>query len=112
MDTAYETLSAQTFTLDSYTDTSVKGYITVEEAGRLIFTIPNEDGWTLTVDGKKMLIEDFKDTFISVYLEEGEHTVSLSYMTPGLEAGAIIIIFSIVVAVAMLLVGRKRMGNK
>ena len=98
-------------TLDEHTDTSVKGHIYVKEAGRLILSIPSEDGWTLMVDGKKVLIEDFKDTFISVYLEEGEHTIALSYMTPGLETGEIISIFSIVVAVSALVLGGKR-GKK
>lgn len=111
LETAYETLSSQTMTLDEYTDTTVKGHINVKDAGRLILTIPSEDGWELMVDGKKVLIEDFKDTFISVYLEEGEHTIALSYMTPGLETGAIISIFSIVVAVATLILGGKR-GKK
>lgn len=111
VDKAYETLSSQTMTLDEYTDTSIKGHVMVKEAGRLILTIPNEDGWELMVDGKKILIEDFKETFISVYLEEGEHTIALSYMTPGLQTGAIISIFSIVVAVATLILGGKR-GKK
>ena len=111
LDSAYETLSSQTMTLDEFTDTTVKGHINVKEAGRLILTIPNEDGWMLTVDGRPVLIEDFKDTFISVYLEEGEHTIALSYVTPGLETGAIISIFSIVVAVSALILGGKR-GKK
>ena len=112
LDAAYDILSAQTFEMEEYTDTSVKGRIQVTEAGRLIFTIPNENGWTLKVDGKPVLIKDFKDTFISVHLDEGEHEVELSYMTPGLETGGIISIFSVVVAVAMLVVTRKNNEKK
>jgi uncharacterized membrane protein YfhO len=115
LDTAYEILSAQTLNLEKYTDTSVKGSIQVTEPGRLIFSIPNENGWTLRVDGKEVLIEDFKETFISVYLNEGEHEIELSYMTPGLETGAIISIISVVIAVAMLLItnnsDKKKKGN-
>ena len=111
LDAAYETLSEQTMVLTKYTDTNIEGTIDVKEAGRLIFTIPNEEGWTLLVDGKPMLPEDFKETFISVHLEEGEHTISLSYVTPGLEMGAYISIFSVVIAVTMLIIGGKR-GKK
>ena len=32
-------------------------------------------------------ILDFKDTFISVYLEEGHYDIELRYMTPGLKLG-------------------------
>jgi len=111
LDTAYETLNKQTMVLEKYTDTSISGHINVEEAGRLILSIPNENGWTLLVDGKEVLPEDFKEAFISVHLEEGEHTISLSYMTPGVEVGALISIFCIVVAVTILIIGGKR-GKK
>ena len=112
LDQAYEILSAQTFEMEEYTDTSLKGSIQVTEPGRLIFTIPNENGWTLKIDGKQVLIKDFKDAFISVNLDKGEHYIELSYMTPGLETGAIISIFSVVVAVSMLIFTRKHNRGK
>lgn len=90
VDMAYETLLEQTMVTESYTDTSVDGYIDVTEAGRLIFSIPMEEGWTLYVDGVETEGEAFKDTFLSVYLEEGHHTIALRYMTPGLGLGAAI----------------------
>ena len=88
VDSAYETLNQQTMVTEEYTDTYIKGSIDVTEAGRLIFSIPNEEGWTLYVDGKETEILDFKEAFISVYLSEGQHEIELKYMTPGLAAGA------------------------
>lgn len=88
VDIAYEKLSQQTMLTKEYTDTYIKGSIDVTEAGRLILSIPSEEGWTLYVDGKETEIFDFKDTFISVYLEEGQHEIELKYMTPGLILGA------------------------
>ena len=84
---AYEILNRQTMVTEHYTDTEINGHITVEEAGRLIFSIPNQSGWTLYVDGVETEAISFADTFISVYLEEGEHDIELRYMTPGLEIG-------------------------
>ena len=81
-------LNQQTMVTEEYTDTNIKGHIDVKEAGRLIFSIPNESGWTLYVDGVETEAVDFADTFISVYLEEGHHTIELRYMTPGLGLGA------------------------
>ena len=81
------------------------------EAGRLIFSIPNEEGWTLYVDGKETEILDFKDTFISVYLEEGHHDIELKYMTPGLMAGAIISAVCIGLF-ALTMLGRKALEKK
>lgn len=85
---SYETLSQQTMKLEEYTDTSIRGSIDVTEEGRLVLSIPNEEGWTLYVDGNETQIQDFKDTFISVSLEEGLHTIELLYQTPGLQTGA------------------------
>ena len=90
VDQAYGTLNQQTMVLEEYTDTSIKGSIDITEAGRLILSIPNEAGWKLVVNGKETEILDFKETFISVYLEEGHYDIELTYMTPGLEFGAIL----------------------
>lgn len=88
VDQAYETLNQQTMVTEMVTDTYIKGTIDVTEAGRLVLTITDESGWTLFVDGKETPIQDFKEAFISVNLEEGTHTIELKYMTPGLELGA------------------------
>jgi len=74
--------------LETFTDTYVKGTIDVTEAGRLVLTITDESGWTLFVDGVETPIADFKEAFISVHLEEGQHTIELKYSTPGLGLGA------------------------
>lgn len=87
VDTAFETLNKQTMVTEEYTDTYIKGSIDVTEAGRLVFSIPKEEGWTLFVDGKETEILDFKEAFLSVYLEEGQHDIELRYMTPGLFLG-------------------------
>ncbi|MBR2045355.1 MAG: YfhO family protein [Agathobacter sp.] len=90
LDTAYETLSQQTMVTEEFTDTYVKGTIDVKEAGRLVLSVTDESGWTLYVDGKETPMQDFKETFISVHLEEGTHTIELKYMSPGLGIGAAI----------------------
>lgn len=111
VDEAYEVLSQQTMTMEEYTDTSIKGNIDVAEAGRLILSIPNEEGWTLYVDGKETEILDFKDTFISVYLEEGHHDIELKYMTPGLKFGAVLSAVCVGLF-ALTMLGRRRIQWK
>lgn len=105
---AYEKLSEQTMTLTKQTDTKVEGIIDVKEAGRLVFSIPAESGWTLYVDGKKTSVEKFKDTFLGIHLEEGTHTIKLCYKTPGLFVGAAISAFCIALAGILLLCHNKR----
>lgn len=87
LEEAFEVLNEQTMTLTSWEDTSLNGTIEVTKAGRLVLSIPCEDGWTLLVDGKERKAEPFKETFLSVYLEEGIHEIALSYQTPGFDVG-------------------------
>lgn len=106
VDRAYETLSQQTMILDEKGDTYIKGHIDVTEEGRLIFSIPADEGWTLWVDGERTEIEAFKKALVSVHLEEGTHTIELSYMTPNLIRGAQISI-GCVAAFVILMIVRK-----
>lgn len=116
VDEAYETLSAQTMVTEEFTDTMVKGSIDVNQAGRLILSIPSEEGWTLYVDGKESEILDFKETFLSVYLEEGHHDIELRYMTPGLKVGILISLvcvgcFAITMVVRKRIVAHRRVNE-
>lgn len=90
VDQAYEKLSEQTMVLEEFEDTLIKGYVDVKEAGRLIFSVANEPGWTLYVDGRETEIESLKDAFISVHLEEGRHEIELRYLSPGFSEGVLI----------------------
>ena len=108
LDTAFETLNRQTMEMTSFSDTKITGNINVTEAGRLIFTIAKEDGWTLLVDGAKVEPEEFGGAFISVHLDEGEHSIELKYETPGLRMGAAISGGCVLVFLLLMLIRRKQ----
>ena len=106
--TAYEALAAQTVEVTEVSDTRVKGNVDVTQAGRLIFSIADEDGWTLYVDGKKRDSETFGSAFISTYLTEGTHEFELRYKSPGFLTGAVISAAAVVLFAATMAVRRKR----
>lgn len=113
VDTAYKTLNKQTMVTEEYTDTYIKGSIDVTEAGRLVFSIPMEEGWKIFVDGKETEILDFKEAFLSVYLEEGHHDIELRYMTPGLFLGTgisfvCVVLFALTMMVRRYVAKRKK----
>lgn len=87
LEQVYNTLNQQTMDLSRVTDTSLEGDITVTEPGRLIFSIANEKGWTLYLDGEPVEPESFGEAFISIYLDEGEYNIRLKYHTPGFLPG-------------------------
>ncbi|MCM1184029.1 MAG: YfhO family protein [Roseburia sp.] len=93
--TFIDLLSQQTMTVDSYDTTHIDGHIQVRSPGRLVLSVAYEPGWTLRVDGKKTDISLFEDTFISVPLTEGTHTIALSYFPKGLILGGIVSVISI-----------------
>lgn len=109
--TAWETLNRQTMTMTSFTDCRIEGNIKVEEAGRLIFSIADEEGWTLYVDGKETETEKFGKAFLSVHLEPGIHVIELHYETPGFFLGAGIS-GGCVLAFLLLMLFRHKTGRK
>jgi uncharacterized membrane protein YfhO len=106
--TAFDTLNQQTMELTSVTDTSVQGHITVEKAGRLIFSIAKEEGWNVYVDGVQVEPQSFADAWLSVPLSEGEHDIVLRYRSPGFAAGAVVSLSCVAVFVLLMLL-RHRM---
>lgn len=106
--TAFDTLNKQTMELSSFSDDEITGTIQVEEAGRLIFSIANEDGWTLYVDGEQVESEAFGGAFISVHLEPGEHDIQLSYQTPGFTLGLTITAICIFLAALCMFIRWKK----
>lgn len=97
VDEAYNTLNMQQLQITSFSDTKICGKIDVKKSGRLIFSIPNEEGWTVYVDGEKAKKSSFSETFISVSLSEGKHEIMLEYETPGLTTGIIISVISVAI---------------
>ena len=100
-------LNQQTMTVDSYDETSIKGHIDVSSAGQLVLSVPYESGWTLYVDGVKTDMDLFEDTFISVYLDEGTHSVELQYFPDGLIPGVVISIICILLLAGLYIVSKK-----
>ncbi len=101
-------LRGQTLTVSDYSQTKLTGSINVSTAGQLVMSVAYEPGWTLLVDGKKADMQLFEDTFISVYLDEGQHTIVLKYFPKGLILGVIISIISIGAFTAICVLQKKK----
>lgn len=109
---AYQTLSRTVMKPDVVTDRRVEGNISVTEPGRLVLSIPADEGWKLYVDGKETLVQPFRDALIAVHLEAGVHRITLSYTTPGLYAGALVSAAALGLAVISLSLGKIRKKRK
>ncbi|MDD6212327.1 MAG: YfhO family protein [Clostridiales bacterium] len=103
----YETMNRYTMTVTDHTDTrkefSITGTVTVPDNNQMLFTsIPYEDGWTVTVDGEKVEASSFADAFLCLNLTAGEHTITMSYHTPGLGTGIILSLVSLALMILAL----------
>ena len=85
---AYNALNEQTMTLVRNDINEIDGVIEMKAPGYLTFSIVEEEGWKVFVDGEEAEIATVANTLLSVYLEEGYHTIELRYETPGLKIGA------------------------
>ena len=59
LDEVIQLLSRSTLNITEHKDGYVKGDITLEEAGKLVISIPVEKGWTLYVNGREMYRVNF-----------------------------------------------------
>ena len=79
-----------------------------KEGGILFFSIPYDEGWHVTVDGRPAETCCIGQAFLGVELEEGDHDVSLKYTPPGFRSGALISILSLLIFLGWLIMYKIR----
>ena len=83
----YKRVSRDVMTTTKCSASSMEGTINVTEQGLFYTSIPYEEGWTATVDGKKTEITPVGGSLVAFPLSKGEHTISLTYYPKGFWAG-------------------------
>lgn len=117
-------LSDETWNPTDFSDTHLKGDITVKEDGLFCTVVPYTEDWTLYVDGEETEIRPllggdyyvngnyrstYGDPYIGAYLTAGTHTVELRYTPKGLYAGIAISVTCLITLVALAILFRKGM---
>jgi len=92
---------------------TVRGTIDVNKAAPMLFSIPYDDGWKATVDGKNVKIHQVAENLMAINLKKGHHRVSLDYQVPGLKLGWIVSIVAMILFVGFnLVIKSKRKRDK
>ncbi len=86
----------------------ISGRITLEEPGRLILSVPYEDGWTVRMNGEKVDGELFGGCLMAFDLEPGTYEIEMKYRSAGAAAGIIVTLVSIAVFVGIMMLSRRR----
>lgn len=83
-----------------------------DKASLVFFSIPYDEGWTATVNGKAVPVEKVNVGFIAVEVPEGDSTIRFNYETPGLITGLGVTISAalimLIYLVIWLFISRKR----
>jgi uncharacterized membrane protein YfhO len=86
----YAALADEPCDLQKITSSHLTCTVEAQTAGNLFFTIPNDEGWAVKVDGKKVPTQTAFDLFMTIPLSAGVHNIELKYTPRGLPAGIFI----------------------
>lgn len=100
---AMETLSLRHMTDVTYSASVVKGKISLEQAGRLILSVPGEKGWQVFLNGEKAETDLFGGALTALDLEPGDYEIVMRYTPRGKGAGAAVSIVSLLLTAAIII---------
>ena len=90
-----------------YDSSGFTATISLDNPNLVFFSVPYDDGWTATVNGKPVDVEEVDNGFMAVPAEAGDNTIQFHYETPGLHMGAWISLGGAVLFLGYLLLCRK-----
>ena len=91
---------------------SLRGKISVKEPSLLCLAFPYSRGWKIRVDGEEQKAFPVNGHYIGTFLTEGEHTVAMSYRTPGKYAGRYLTAGGIILLLLLILKENIRQRRK
>lgn len=86
----------------------VSGQINLTEDKILLLAIPYDGGWSARVDGEEQELLQANIMFSALALKAGEHTVELTYTTPGLRLGVLLSLAGLVSLPAIVMYRRRK----
>jgi len=98
-----DSLRRDTLQITAFSQNKIEGQIATSKKKLLFFSIPFDEGWTATVDGKteKLSITNFG--FMGLVLAAGKHQIVLNYNLPPYNTFSVVIMF-LAIAVYLFLI--------
>lgn len=93
-----------------FEDGRIEGEYTAEDDGKLLLSVPYDEGWTATINGAAAELAPAADKGMScLSVRKGANKIAMSYRTPGAFAG---IAVSLATAVALVAAGLSSIHKK
>ena len=104
-----EILQERRFVTDRFFNDHITGTVNVEKPGILYFSILDDYGWDVYIDGHKVEPMNKIDVaFMGVEVTPGEHRVELKYHTEGFWPGVVVTLAGLILMMIILRLCRKR----
>ncbi len=88
-------------------NSGITGTANAQAGDTLFLSIPYDRGFTVQVNGQKREYSRVFDCFMAIPLEEGENAISITYLPPGLPAGAALSLAGTVLTAALVILQRR-----
>lgn len=98
----------QHLSLSSFKENEIKGSIKLERPEMLFVSIPLDEGWTISVNGKETEKHKVFHGLTGIYLSEGSNTVEMIFSPPYKSVGFIISILSAITGLIVLILRKSR----
>lgn len=92
---AIEKLRTGELDVTTVEDGHVEGTVTAPEDGKLLLSIPYDEGWRITVNGKEVTAEAGANALTAVPVEKGSNEIMMEYQVPGMKVGILLTIVSL-----------------
>ena len=101
-------LNSRDFTVTSFVNdrskTEIKGIADAPVDSLLAFSIPIENGWSVTVDGKETEVSTLGDALLAVHIPAGTHEIVLHYEAEGHKLGILVSVAALLLLLFLMLV--------
>ena len=96
-----EKLSQNHLVVDNFGSDYINGHISMDEAGRVILSVPCEKGWQVLVNGESVEPSTFGDALVAFDFEPGEYEIAMKYIPEGKYLGMILSFISLLLFCAI-----------
>lgn len=101
-------LSENTLDVTSHGNGIIEGTVNGVPGRSLILSLPYMNGYSIYLDGQITSYSQYTPAMVSVDIPEGIHKIRISYLPPGLNAGIIIGILSLILFLSYMVYMRKQ----
>ncbi len=98
----------QYLSLSSFKENEIKGSIKLKQSEMLFVSIPLDEGWTISVNGKETKKYKVFHGLTGIYLSEGSNKVEMIFSPPYKRVGFIISILSAFTGIIVLILRKRR----